>query len=46
MSSSNLNQNHLVRQEKIELLKKAIGENVCFLCHQALFFVREGEKIS
>lgn len=44
MSNSNLNQNHLVRQEKIELLKRAIGENICFLCHRTLFFMREGEK--
>ena len=36
----------LTRQEKIELLKKAIGENTCFFCHRYISFMREGEKIT
>jgi hypothetical protein len=40
-------ENQLTRQEKIELLKKAVGENTCFLCHRNMhLFLREGEKIT
>lgn len=40
-------ENQLIRQEKIDLLKKAIGENTCFLCHRhMLLYLREGEKIT
>ena len=37
----------LTRQAKKDLLKKAIRENTCFLCHRNLYlFMREGEKVN
>jgi hypothetical protein len=38
------NQNKLTKQEKIELLKKVIGEYRCFLCFRAVFPEKEPKE--
>ncbi|RHZ37750.1 hypothetical protein [endosymbiont GvMRE of Glomus versiforme] len=39
-------ESQLIRQEKIELLKKAIGKETCFLCfrHVFLYSLKEGRE--